>query len=208
MEKVEANKDRDIMEEEREERTDQAQESKEPEQDKLVEISEKELKELKESLEAKEKEVAAYKDKLLRLAAEMENLRKRLEKEKQEHMKYANENLIKQLLPVIDNLERTIEHAKQSEDVAGLIEGVEMTLKGFFEVLGQFGCKIIEAEGEAFDPMYHEAIHKQESEEVPENKVICQYQKGFMMNDRLLRPAKVVVSCGRGEEKTDEDAST
>ncbi len=204
MEKVEEKKDQEIISEETEIKEQQSQ-GEEAEEDKKVEISEKELKELREALAAREEELAAYKDKVLRLAAEMENLRKRLEKEKEEHLRFANENLIKQLLPVIDNLERSIEHARQSESVAGLIEGVEMTLKGFIEVLEQFGCKIIEAEGAPFDPMYHEAIQKQESEDVPENRIICQYQKGFMMNDRLLRPAKVVVSSGCVEKKTDTD---
>ncbi len=176
----------------------------EKEEDRVVEISEKELNELRAALDSKEKEIESYKDRLLRLAAEMENLRKRLEREKEEHLKFANENLIKRLLPVIDNLERSIEHAKQSQDVEGLIEGVEMTLKGFLEVLEQFGCKIIKAEGEPFDPAYHEAIQKQESEEIPQNRVICEYQKGYMMNDRLLRPAKVVVSCGKLEETEKE----
>lgn len=202
MEKVE--KEKELVNEENKEQVDEEKSVEEQEEERTVEISEKELNELKEALRAKEQEVAEYKDRVLRLAAEMENLRKRLDKEKLEHVKFANENLIRQLLPVIDNLERTIEHAKQSENMEGLIEGVEMTLKGFLEVLEQFGCKIIEAEGETFDPMYHEAIQKQESEEVPENKVICQYQKGYMMNDRLLRPAKVIVSCGKAEKKEEE----
>ena len=207
MEKVEEVKEevkeQETMNEESKGQEEMTQEPEEREEDKVIEISEKELKSLKDALEIREKEIAEYKDRLLRLAAEMENLRKRLDKEKQEHVKFANENLIKQLLPVIDNLERSIEHARQSQSVEGLIEGVEMTLKGFIEVLEQFGCKIIEAEGETFDPMYHEAIQKQESEEVPENKVICQFQKGYIMNDRLLRPAKVVVSSGKAEKKAE-----
>ena len=205
MEKVEELKEQEIVTEQNEEIERKDADAGEPEEDKIVEISEKELNRLKDELEAKKREVSEYKDRLLRLAAEMENLRKRLDKEKQEHVKFANENLIKQLLPVIDNLERTIEHAKQSQNLDGLVEGVEMTLKGFLEVLEQFGCKIIEAEGETFDPMYHEAIQKQESEHVPENRVICQYQKGYVMNDRLLRPAKVVVSCGKAEKKEEEE---
>ena len=166
-----------------------------------VEVSKEELDQLKNEVENKQKELDEYKDKMLRLAAEMENLRKRLEREKDEHRKYANEQLVKQLLPVIDNLERTLEHARQSDSIDVLVEGVEMTLNGFLSVLEQFGCQRIDATCKPFDPTYHEAIHKEESEEIPENHVISEYEKGFLMNERLLRPAKVIVSAGKSKKK-------
>lgn len=176
------------------------------EEEKIIEITNEELKELQDELEAKKKEVASYEDRALRLAAEMENLRKRLAKEKEEYLKFANERLIERLLPVVDNLERTIEHARQSQNNGGILEGVEMTLKEFLSVLEQFGCTSIEATGKPFDPCFHEAICKQESSEVPENHVISEFQKGFILKDRLLRPAKVIVSSNKegGSEKQEK----
>jgi len=180
------------------------------EEGKIVEITEEELKDLQHELESKKKEIASYEDRALRLAAEMENLRKRLEREKEEYLKFANERLIEQLLPVVDNLERTIEHAGQSKNNEGILEGVEMTLKEFLSVLEQFGCTSIEAAGQPFDPCFHEAICKQESSEVPENQIISEYQKGFILKDRLLRPAKVIVSSGKegGSEKREKSEKT
>jgi len=182
------------------------EETVEEEEEKIVEITEEELKDLKDELESKKKEVASYEDRALRLAAEMENLRKRLAKEKEEYLKFANERLIEQLLPVVDNLERTIEHARQSQNNEGILEGVVMTLKEFLSVLEQFGCTSIEATGKPFDPCFHEAICKQESSEVPENQIISEFQKGFILKDRLLRPAKVIVSSGKkgGSEKREK----
>jgi molecular chaperone GrpE len=147
-----------------------------------------------ERLARKEEEVNQLNNRLLRMAAELENTRKRLEREKSEGITYANEVLIRELLPVIDNLERALQHGDRDADFQGLVEGVRMTLKGFLDSLGRFGCSPFESEGKAFDPNYHEAMMQQETDEYPENTVVQEFQKGYTLKDRLLRPALVIVS--------------
>ena len=144
-------------------------------------------------LAEKEEQVKQLQDRVLRLAAETENTRKRLERERSEGICFANESLIRELLPVLDNLERAIQHSEQKSDFDSLLEGVRMTLKAFSDVLGRFGCVPFEAVGQAFDPRYHEAMMQQEASG-PENTVLQEFQKGYKLNDRLLRPAMVVVS--------------
>ncbi len=145
-------------------------------------------------LALKEEEVKQLQDRVLRLAAEMENTRKRLEREKSEGICFANESLIRQLLPVVDNLERAVQHGENETDFQGLLEGVRMTLKSFQDGLAKFGCKVFDSVGKPFDPNFHEAVMQEESSEYPEMTVLQEYQKGYLLNDRLLRPALVVVS--------------
>ncbi|WP_448383548.1 nucleotide exchange factor GrpE [Desulfosoma sp.] len=147
-------------------------------------------------LEQKEAEIQSLKDKLLRQAADMENTRKRLERDRAEAIAYANESLIRELLAVVDNLERAIQHAEQDTDKQTLLEGVKMTHKHFLDTLARFGCRPFESQGKDFDPCFHEAILQQESEEHPSNTVIQEFQKGYTLHDRLLRPALVAVSKG------------
>lgn len=142
----------------------------------------------------KEEEIKQLQDRVLRLAAEMENTRKRLEREKMDGISFANESLIRELLPVIDNLERALQHGEQETNCKGVLEGVKMTLKAFSEVLGRFGCSSFEAVGKTFDPNYHEAVMQQESSEYPEKTVLQEMQKGYTLRDRLVRPALVIVS--------------
>ncbi len=144
----------------------------------------------------KEEEIGVLQDRLLRMAAETENIRKRLEREKAEGISYANESLLRELLPVIDNLERAIEHAENEADEGTLLEGVRMTLKGFLAAVAKYGCTPFEALGKPFDPNYHEALMQQESADYPEGTVMKELQRGYMLNDRLLRPASVIVSKG------------
>ncbi len=141
-----------------------------------------------------EEELKQLQDRVLRLAAEMENTRKRLEREKLDGINFANESLIRELLPVIDNLERALQHGEQDVEGRGLVDGVRLTLKGFTDVLGRFGCSSFEAVGKVFDPNYHEAVMQQESSEYPENTVVQELQKGYTLRDRLVRPALVIVS--------------
>lgn len=147
-------------------------------------------------LEQKESEIQSLKEKLLRQAADMENTRKRLERDRTEAVAYANESLIRELLPVVDNLERAIQHAEQDTDNQTLLEGVKMTHKHFLDTLARFGCRPFESRGKDFDPCFHEAILQQETEEFPPNRVIQEFQKGYTLHDRLLRPALVAVSKG------------
>lgn len=144
----------------------------------------------------KEEEIAVLQDRLLRLAAETENTRKRLEREKADGISYANESLLRELLPVIDNLERALEHAENAGDEGALLEGVRMTLKGFLAAIAKHGCAPFESLGKPFDPNYHDAIMQQESADYPEKTVVQELQRGYVLNDRLLRPATVIVSKG------------
>ncbi|HVO83271.1 MAG TPA: nucleotide exchange factor GrpE [Syntrophobacteria bacterium] len=133
-------------------------------------------------------------DRALRVAADADNFKKRMERDKQESIRYGNERFIAELLPVIDSLERALEHAPGDSRQDGLIQGVEMTLKRFQDTLAKFGCTAIEASGKLFDPKYHEAVYREETEEHPNNTIVRELQKGYVLNDRLLRPAMVVVA--------------
>ncbi len=158
------------------------------------------LSKLQAQLEQKTKESSEYFDKWLRLRAEMENFKKRMEKEKSEHLKFGNESLLKALLPILDNLERAIDHGKNAQDNSSLMTGVEMIRKEFASLLERFGVKPVPAAGEAFDPEKHEAISQEESD-LEANRVVSAVQNGYFYHDRLLRPAKVIVSRGKPGEK-------
>jgi molecular chaperone GrpE len=137
-------------------------------------------------------------DKLLRLAAEFENYKKRAEKERSTALKYAEESMIKELLPALDNLERAVEQGRSAENPGLLLEGVELTLKGLTDTLAKFGLKPVQAVDAPFDPNYHEALAMEVSEETPANHIIREFQKGYLYKDRLIRAAKVLVSKGNG----------
>lgn len=171
----------------------------------LKETVEKEVNpEIETRLQEKEQEAKENFDRYLRLSAEMENYKKRAEKEKAETYKFANENLVKDLLPVLDNLERAMEHGREAENSKALLEGIEMTQKGFWAVLEKYGITLVDAMGEAFDPNHHEAIMVQEDAQSPPGVVIMQIQKGYRLHNRLVRPAMVIVS-KKPEINPDED---
>ncbi len=151
-------------------------------------------------LEAAEKEAGDNYDRFLRISAEFENYKKRKDREAVDFRKYANEALVKELLPVVDNLERAMETSADHEDaVSCILEGVDMTLKGIFKALDKFAVKAVDAVGNEFDPTYHQAVMQEETDEHPENTVIKELQKGYTIHDRLLRPAMVVVSRAASE---------
>ena len=161
-----------------------------------------ELAELRQQLEKKELEARQNYDRFLRQVAELENFKKRVIREKDEAIRYANENLIKDLLPILDNLERAVDHAKGGGNGKPLVEGVEMVLKGFLDVLNKYGVTQISAKGESFDPEKHEAIAQVESQECEPNTVVEEHHKGYYLLDRLLRPSLVtVVKAPDTEEK-------
>lgn len=143
------------------------------------------------------------KDRLLRLAAELENYKKRSEREKAEFLKRANENLLRDLLPVVDNLERALQHAEQA-DKDSMLQGLELTHQELMKVLSRHGLERIEALGQPFDPERHEAMMQQEDLEAEPNTVINELQKGYLYHGRLLRPAMVVVS-KRPESTEDQE---
>ncbi len=134
-------------------------------------------------------------DRLLRVSAEFENFKKRTSREMDELRKFSNESILKELLPVVDNLERAISSASEADGSSqGVIKGVEMTQREILKVFSQFGVKPIEAIGQPFDPIYHQAIMQEETDEKPENTVTKEMQRGYLIHDRLLRPSMVVVS--------------
>ena len=149
-------------------------------------------------------EIAALKDRALRDQAEVENFKKRTAREKSESLRYATEGLLRAILPVIDNLQRAVDHARTSREVDALVEGVELVLRSFLDVLERHGVKPVDAHGNQFDPSRHEAIGHVESSE-PANTVVAEHQRGYTLHDRLLRPAMVTV--GKGPAPTDGDAS-
>jgi len=145
-------------------------------------------------LEAEQKAAENY-DRFLRVAAEFENYKKRIARETSDFKKFANETILKELLSVVDNLERAIE-SSQSEESAlqSLLQGVEMTRNEILKIFEKFGAVPISALGEAFDPNFHQAVAQEASDEHPENTVVKELQKGYVLHDRLLRPSMVIVS--------------
>jgi len=132
-------------------------------------------------------------DKYLRLYAEFENYRKRVNKDKEELVKYGNENLLYELLPVIDNLELALQHALNDVST-GLVQGVEITLKELRKTLEKFGISPIEALGRPFDPAVHHAMSQVERSDVDEMTVVEEYRKGYRLRDKVLRPSLVAVA--------------
>lgn len=136
-------------------------------------------------------------EKMLRAVADLENYKKRALKEKEEVQKFGSEKLLKDFLPVVDNFDRALEHARSSGDLESLKKGVEMIRKLFEDTLGKHGVRSFSTKGEPFDPNKHEAMSAAETDEMPPNHVHSEYLRGFMLNDRLVRPALVVVSKAR-----------
>lgn len=149
----------------------------------------------KSELEMLKEELAQVKDRYLRLAADFENYKKISQREQLNSIKFANENIITSLLPVVDNLEQAIKACKAAGDTKNdVLIGVEMVLKQFVDLLGKFGVEIFSAKGQKFDPARHEAMSEQEDATVLPGIIIEEYQKGYLYNGRLLRPARVVVA--------------
>lgn len=155
---------------------------------------EEEIEELRKKLKEEEGENAGLYDRLLRLQADYENFKKRMEKEKVEFMNYSNEALLKELLPILDNLERALIHAKNSQTLNTLIEGVELTSQQFLYCLAKFGAFPFNSLGKKFDPSKHEAVLQEENFEKEANIVLEEIQKGYFYKERLLRPALVKIS--------------
>jgi molecular chaperone GrpE len=152
------------------------------------------IEELEKSLAEKESEIEACKERLLYQQADFENFKKLKAREKQEVLRFGNETLVKELLPVIDNLERAIEHAGKSEEAKTITEGVALTLNGFMKALEKFGVARVEAMGQKFDPNVHEALYQEEREDVEPDVIVAELQKGYVMDGRLLRPSMVSVA--------------
>ncbi len=167
---------------------------------------EQELEILKAQLEEKTKKTEENYDRFLRAQAELENYKKRVAREKSSLLKYGNEELIKAILPVIDSLERAFDHP-QEEDPDGFREGIKITLSQLLQVLEKFGVTPIPAVGEPFDPSRHEAMMQVESADHDPNTVVSELQRGYFLNDRLLRPAMVSVAQPTRQKEEGEGSS-
>jgi molecular chaperone GrpE len=178
-------------------------------QDKLIEALSAELQEVKTAYEAAAAELESLRDQHLRLQAEFENFRRRSLKEKQDAQLYGHQNLVKELLPTVDNLDRAIEHAEQSgsEELQQLLQGVELVRRELLGVLERFGVSSIEAQGAPFDPAIHEALAQAPTTEVEPNTVVSVMEKGYQLRDRMLRPARVVVSKAPDASQPGTDSS-
>ncbi len=153
---------------------------------------------VEERLKAAQEETKSLQDRLLRVSAEFENYKKRSARETDSFRKYANESLLKALLPVMDNLELAIQSSGEEKSGSScILEGVELTRKELLKVLEKFGVKSIDSVGKPFDPNFHEAAMQEPSDQYPENTVAREFQKGYLLHDRLLRPSMVVVSSGK-----------
>ncbi|MBF0203043.1 MAG: nucleotide exchange factor GrpE [Desulfamplus sp.] len=171
------------------------------------------------AIEELQASLAAERDRVLRLSAEFENYKKRSSREMADFRKFANESILKQLLTVVDNLERAISSATPNDMTGGqnsekgenkpnhngqkaeqsvsqncIVQGIEMTFKDLIKLFEAFSVKAVQAQGKPFDPMFHQAVTHQESDEHPDNTVIAEFQKGYLLHERLLRPSMVVVS--------------
>jgi molecular chaperone GrpE len=154
-------------------------------------------------VEAARQEAQLNYDRFLRVSAEFDNYKKRSARETQDFRKYANETLLKELLPVVDTLELAITSAREeSRGQESIVNGIDLTLKEILPVLNKFGVQPIEALNQPFDPVFHQAVVGQESDTHPKNTVIQELQKGYTLHERLLRPAMVVVA----KPKTDGGA--
>ena len=150
--------------------------------------------EVEQALAAKNEEAKALQDKYLRLAAEFENFKRLTQREQREYYRFANESLLKELLPIVDNLERAIKSSQESLGSDGLIQGVELVLKQFLETLAKFGVCPVNSVGEPFDPSRHQAVAHVESEDASGKIVVEEYQRGYLLHDRILRAAMVAVA--------------
>lgn len=156
------------------------------------------LDELTNQLSAAEQEAKTHYDKLLRVMAELDNFKKRSNREKQEMIRYGNENLISDLLPVLDDMDRVLEHMPEgaSKELIDFVSGVQLVAKQFFTILTKYGLTEIKTTGEKFNPEIHEAVAHPPSDEVEADYIVDVHRKGYMLNDRVIRAAMVSVSKG------------
>jgi molecular chaperone GrpE len=160
---------------------------------------------LERQLAEKTAEAERYRDLYLRERAELENFKKRMQRDKSEALRFASESLIRDLLPVIDNLERAVEHAEGGGNGQPLVEGVRLVLRSALEVLERHGVTRVEAAGEPFDPTRHEAVAQVPGGDRGPNQVVDQFAPGYLLHDRLLRPAQVSVSREKPVENPGDD---
>jgi len=163
------------------------------------------LRDLEEQLKEKEKESQENLDRVLRVSAEFENYKKRMAREIDDMRKYANQSLLREMLSVVDHIELALQAASENGPGASLREGLSLTLKELVRILEKFKVKPVEAIGRPFNPEFHEAILREESAQADSNTVLREMQKGYMINDRLLRPSLVVVAVAQDRANGDAE---
>jgi molecular chaperone GrpE len=157
------------------------------------------IESLKEEIDAAKKDAAENHDRYLRMCADFDNYKKIVQRRMDDYKKFANAELLKDLLSVVDNLERALDVSREnlSNVESCMIEGVEMTLNEILNLLKKYNVTQVDADGKPFDPNYHDAVMQEETDDLPDNTVKKELQKGYLLHERLIRPAMVVVSKGR-----------
>jgi molecular chaperone GrpE len=163
------------------------------------------VEKLQAQIADKDKELTELKDRYLRTLAESENARKRLRQQSDETVRLQRENLLRELLPIVDNLERAVEAAGGGGNGKPIVEGVEMVLRSMLDLLKTHGVTQLTSVGQPFDPQRHEAVDQIESSQHPPNTVVSEFHRGYQIGDRLLRPARVAVA--KGTAGTGRDGS-
>lgn len=156
--------------------------------------------ELQQALAAKTEEFKELNDKYLRLAAEFDNYKRLAQRDQRDQIRFGNEQLLKELLPVVDNLERAVKASRNGGSSDVLIQGVDLTLKQLTGALTRFHVIPVETVGRPFDPATHQAVASVASEQVPEQHVVDEFQRGYRLHDRILRAAMVTVSTGQAQD--------
>ena len=165
------------------------------------------VEELQQALAVKTEEAKGLNDKYLRLAAEFDNYKRLIQRDQRDQIRFGNEQLLKELLPVVDNLERAIKASRNGGDSGVLMQGVDLTLKQLTGALTRFHVIPVETVGQPFNPATHQAVTSVASEKVPERHVVDEFQRGYLLHDRILRAAMVSVSTGQAQDSapgTDE----
>jgi molecular chaperone GrpE len=163
---------------------------------------------LQQELNAKVEELQVQHDKYLRLGADFENYKRRAQRDQSETARFANEKLLKDLLPTIDNLERAIKCGRESTSGDGFLEGVELTYKQFLDTLTKLGVSQISSVGEPFDPGKHQAVAQVPSDTTPLNAIVEEYQPGYFLYDRILRTAMVTVATAPSDQEPEPKGDT
>jgi molecular chaperone GrpE len=183
--------------------TEEEQKPEIPPQVKLTEAASSNL----QVVEELQKQVDQYKDMLLRKAAEFDNFKRRIENETTSIVRFATESLIDDLLPVLDDFERSLKHSKESKESDALVKGVELIYSKLVKVLEGRGVKTFETVGKEFSVDYHDALMQMPRKDLPPHTVIEEVEKGYMLNDKVIRHAKVVVSSAPPEEQSEAKQS-
>jgi molecular chaperone GrpE len=160
---------------------------------------EEHIRQLEEQLAAKDKECRENWDRFLRERADLENYRKRASREKEELLNYCNKSLIEEILPVVDSLERALTHANE-DGLSAVVEGIQMTHSMLITALKKFGVTPVDTASATFDPAFHQAMSQVPTDQHPPNTVVEEFQKGYLLKERLLRPAMVSVSTAISKE--------